>query len=152
MLAAARPARRTDRAAVPPAKVARRELRELVIDLDALIVVCHSEKDQAAPTFERTFGHDPKLTFCDNTGEFLAARLRRGNVGTNTSVDHLPVPDRTARSSRPTLLATAGFHSVVTCHPSRLGTLGGQAQLSSGCGSDVIAASASATSCTPART
>jgi hypothetical protein len=29
----------------------------LVIDLDATIVVAHSEKDQAAPTFKKTFGY-----------------------------------------------------------------------------------------------
>jgi hypothetical protein len=27
----------------------------------------------------------PMLAFCDNTGEFLAARLRRGNAGANTA-------------------------------------------------------------------
>jgi len=35
----------------PPATAAGRELPGLVIDLDASIVVCHSEKEQAAPTF-----------------------------------------------------------------------------------------------------
>ena len=52
-----------------------------MIDLDASIVVCHSEKEQAAPTFKNTFGYHPMLAFCDNTGEFLAATLRRGNAG-----------------------------------------------------------------------
>jgi hypothetical protein len=37
----------------PPARAAGRELPGLVIDLDASIVVCHSEKEQAAPTFSR---------------------------------------------------------------------------------------------------
>jgi hypothetical protein len=36
----------------PPARAAGRELPGLVIDLDASIVVCHSEKEQAAPTFK----------------------------------------------------------------------------------------------------
>lgn len=35
----------------PPARVAGRVLPGLVIDLDATIVVCHSEKELAAPTF-----------------------------------------------------------------------------------------------------
>jgi hypothetical protein len=35
----------------PPARAAGRVLPGLVIDLDASIVVCHSEKEQAAPTF-----------------------------------------------------------------------------------------------------
>ena len=65
----------------------------LVIDLDASVVVCHSEKEQAAPTFKKTFGYHPMLAFCDNTGEFLAACLRRGNAGSNTAVDHIVVLD-----------------------------------------------------------
>ena len=35
----------------------------------------------AAPTLKKTFGFHPTLAFCDNTGEFLAASLRRGNAG-----------------------------------------------------------------------
>lgn len=46
-----------------------------------------------APTFKKTFGYHPMLAFCDNTGEFLAARLRRGNAGANTAADHLVVLD-----------------------------------------------------------
>ena len=33
------------------------------------------------------------LAFCDNTGEFLAASLRRGNAGSNTAADHISVLD-----------------------------------------------------------
>jgi hypothetical protein len=33
------------------------------------------------------------LAFCDNTGEFLAATLRRGNAGSNTATDHISVLD-----------------------------------------------------------
>jgi hypothetical protein len=77
----------------PPARAAGRELSGLVIDLDASIVVCHSEKEQAAPTFKKSFGFHPMLAFCDNTGEFLSAVLRRGNAGSNTAVDHITVLD-----------------------------------------------------------
>jgi hypothetical protein len=77
----------------PPAKAAGRVLPGLVIDLDASIVVCHSEKEHAAPTFKKTFGYHPMLAFCDNTGEFLAAALRRGNAGSNTAADHMTVLD-----------------------------------------------------------
>ena len=41
----------------PPAYAAGRELPGLVIDLDASVVVCHSEKEHAAPTFKKTFGY-----------------------------------------------------------------------------------------------
>jgi hypothetical protein len=77
----------------PPARAAGRVLPGLVIDLDASIVVCHSEKEHAAPTFKKTFGYHPMLAFCDNTGEFLAAQLRRGNSGSNTAADHITVLD-----------------------------------------------------------
>jgi Transposase DDE domain group 1 len=49
--------------------------RGAVIDLDAHVLVCHSEKESAAATFKHTFGYHPLLAFCDNT-EFLAALLR----------------------------------------------------------------------------
>jgi hypothetical protein len=77
----------------PPARAAGRVLPGLVIDLDASIVVCHSEKEHAAPTFKKTFGYHPLLAFCDNTGEFLAAQLRKGNAGSNTAADHISVLD-----------------------------------------------------------
>jgi hypothetical protein len=79
----------------------------LVIDLDAHVVVCHSEKEHAAPTFKRSFGYHPLLAFCDNTGEFLAAQLRTGNAGSNTAADHITVLDqavgarKSARVTRP---------------------------------------------------
>src|SRR4051794_34728546 len=77
----------------PTARAAGRALPGLVIDLDASIVVCHSEKELAAPTFKKTFGYHPLLAFCDNTGEFLAAQLRKGNAGSNTAIDHITVLD-----------------------------------------------------------
>ena len=64
-----------------------------MIDVDAHVLVCHSEKEQAAPTFKHTFGYHPLLAFCDNTGEFLAALLRPGNAGSNTAADHIAVLD-----------------------------------------------------------
>jgi DDE family transposase len=75
------------------ARAAGRVLPGLVVDLDASIVICHSEKEQAAPTFKRTFGFHPMMAFCDNTGEFLGARLRCGNAGSNTAADHITVLD-----------------------------------------------------------
>ena len=79
--------------AVPAASAAGRELPGLVLDLDASLVICHSEKEQAAPTYKGTFGYHPMLAFLDNTGEFLAAELRRGNAGANTAADHITVLD-----------------------------------------------------------
>jgi len=78
---------------VPEAAAAGVVLPGLVLDVDASIVVCHSEKEQAAATFKHTFGYHPLLAFCDNSGEFLAGLLRPGNAGANTAADHITVLD-----------------------------------------------------------
>ncbi|HEY6747087.1 MAG TPA: hypothetical protein VI357_15380 [Mycobacteriales bacterium] len=48
-----------------------------MIDVDASIVVCHSEKEQAAATFKHTFGYHPIRAFFDNCGEFLGRTRTR---------------------------------------------------------------------------
>jgi hypothetical protein len=67
----------------------------LVIDIDATLVTAHSDKEGAAPTFKRGFGHHPLWAFVDHgpdgTGEPLAVLLRPGNAGSNTAADHLTV-------------------------------------------------------------
>jgi hypothetical protein len=71
----------------------------LVIDLDATLITAHSEKEGAAPTFKRGFGHHPLWAFVDHggtgdtagTGEPLAVLLRPGNAGSNTAADHITV-------------------------------------------------------------
>lgn len=63
----------------------------VVLDVDATIVVTHSEKEQAAPTFKKTFGFHPLGVWCDNTTEFLTAKLRTGKAGSNTATDHIEV-------------------------------------------------------------
>ena len=78
-------------AAFGPSRVAGGAIGALVIDLDAHVLVCHSDKAQTAPTFKGSFGYHPLLAFCDNTGEFLAAQLRPGNAGSNTAADHIDV-------------------------------------------------------------
>jgi Transposase DDE domain group 1 len=83
----------TTGAAVPPARADGRELGGLVIDIDASVVVAHSEQEQAAPTFKATFGSHPIMAFLDNSGEFLAGLLRPGNAGVNTATDHITVID-----------------------------------------------------------
>ena len=77
---------------VPASKCAGRDLGStIVLDVDATIVATHSEKEQAAPTYKRTFGYHPIGVWCDNTEEFLAASLRPGNAGSNTAADHIDV-------------------------------------------------------------
>lgn len=77
---------------VPASQVAGTDLGEVVVlDVDATVVITHSEKEHAAATFKKTFGYHPIGVWCDNTGEFLAARLRAGNAGSNTTADHIQV-------------------------------------------------------------
>jgi len=78
---------------IPPARLAGQwDLgKTVVIRLDASIVPSHSEKEWAAATFKKTFGHYPLTSWCDNTGECLAIELRAGNAGSNTVTDHLQV-------------------------------------------------------------
>ena len=67
----------------------------LVIDVDATLITAHSDKEGAAPTFKRGYGHHPLWAFVDHgpagTGEPLAVLLRPGNAGSNTAADHLTV-------------------------------------------------------------
>ncbi len=63
----------------------------VVLDVDATIVIAHSEKEQATRTFKKTFGYHPIGVWCDNSGEFLAGLLRPGNAGSNTTSDHIQV-------------------------------------------------------------
>jgi hypothetical protein len=60
-----------------------------VIDFDGTLITAHSDKDGAAPTYKRGFGHHPLLAFLDATGEALAGILRPGNAGSNTTADHV---------------------------------------------------------------
>ena len=78
---------------VPASACAGRDLgATVVLDVDATLVVTHSEKEHAAPTYKRAFGYHPIGVWCDNTSEFLAASLRPGNAGSNTASDHIEVP------------------------------------------------------------
>ncbi|RGA00675.1 IS1380 family transposase [Microbispora triticiradicis] len=65
----------------------------IALDIDATIVIAHSDKDQAAPTWKKTFGFHPMTVFADHGagggGEPLALLLRPGNAGSNTAADHI---------------------------------------------------------------
>jgi len=79
---------------LPASRAAGVVVPGIVIDLDASIVVCHSEKQNASATWKHTFGYHPLLAFCDNTREALAAMLRTGSAGSNTAADHVEVLDQ----------------------------------------------------------
>ncbi len=81
-------------AGIPAARAGGRDLPSLVLDLDATLVTCHSNKEQAAATYKRGFDYHPLLCFLDNPGEALAGLLRPGNAGANTPADHITVLDQ----------------------------------------------------------
>ncbi|MGO8887562.1 MAG: IS1380 family transposase, partial [Streptosporangiaceae bacterium] len=65
----------------------------VTVDIDATVVTACSEKDQARPTWKKTFGFHPLAVFADHgpegAGEPLAILLRPGNAGSNTASDHI---------------------------------------------------------------
>lgn len=73
----------------------------LVIDIDASIVIAHSDKQKATPTWKKTFGHHPIGAWADHgragTGEPLTIELREGRAGSNTAADHKTVLDAALR-------------------------------------------------------
>ena len=101
---------RIDAAHLPGIRTARAHARErawaagaapapggwLHLDVDATITIDHSDnKENAAATWKKTFGHHPLLVFLDRPeiagGEALAGLLRPGNAGSNTATDHVRV-------------------------------------------------------------
>ena len=79
---------------LPQPTVAGQTVDGLVLDIDATIVICHSDKESATRTWKKTFGFHPLLCFLDNTGEALAGLLREGRAGSNTTTDHITVLDQ----------------------------------------------------------
>ncbi|CAM5414445.1 IS1380 family transposase [Streptomyces spiroverticillatus] len=101
---------------------------QMIVDIDGVLVLAHSEKQDAAATWKKTFGHHPLLAFVDHgpggNGEPVAALLRPGNAGSNTAADHITTAGlalaqlpKTYRRGRRTLIRTdsgGGTHAFVT--------------------------------------
>ena len=100
----------------------------VTVDLDGVLVIAHSDKQDAAPTWKKTYGHHPLMAFVDHgpggTGEPVATLLRPGNAGSNTAADHITtaqlalaqLPKR-YRRGRQTLIRTdsaGGSHDFVS--------------------------------------
>ncbi|MFF3849660.1 IS1380 family transposase [Streptomyces sp. NPDC002328] len=66
---------------------------QVTVDLNGVLVIAHSDKQDAAPTWKKTYGHHPLMGFVDHgpggTGEPVASLLRAGNAGSNTAADHI---------------------------------------------------------------
>lgn len=101
---------------------------QVTVDLDGVLVVAHSDKEDATATWKKTYGHHPLTAFVDHgpggTGEPVAALLRPGNAGSNTAADHITtarlalaqLPKR-YRRGRQTLIRTdsaGGTHDFVS--------------------------------------
>ena len=65
----------------------------VTVDIDATIVTSCSEKEQAMPTWKKSYGHHPLTVFADHgpegSGEPLAVMLRAGNAGPATAAGHI---------------------------------------------------------------
>ncbi len=101
-----RAARATARAAAWAAGAAPADGGWLHVDIDATLVIDHSDnKELAAPTWKKTYGHHPLLAFADRPeiagGEALAGLLRTGRAGSNTAADHMTVLDQALASLPP---------------------------------------------------
>ncbi len=100
---------------------------QVTVDLDGVLVIAHSDKQDAAATWKKTYGHHPLVAFLDHgqggTGEPVAALLRPGNAGSNTATDHITTTQlalaqlpKKYRRGRQTLIRTdsaGGTHDVV---------------------------------------
>jgi len=66
---------------------------EVIVDIDGVLVLAHSDKQDAAKTWKKSYGHHPLLAFVDHgvsgSGEPVAGLLRPGNAGSNTAADHI---------------------------------------------------------------
>ncbi|MHB1865515.1 MAG: IS1380 family transposase [Candidatus Saccharimonadales bacterium] len=64
---------------------------ELILDIDASLLIAHSAKEGAAGNYKGGFGFHPLLCYLAETGEPLAAVLRPGNAAAHTAADHFEV-------------------------------------------------------------
>jgi hypothetical protein len=68
--------------------------KRVTLDFDSTLVEVESEhKEGAGPNWKHGFGFHPLLVYLDQTGEALAGRLRPGNAGANTALDHVELLD-----------------------------------------------------------
>ncbi|RBM17716.1 hypothetical protein DI005_20810 [Prauserella sp. PE36] len=89
----------------------------LIIDVKATLVTAHSEKEGAAATFKKGYGHHPLWAFVDRgpdgTGEPLAALLRPVNAGSNTAADPITVIRTALRQPPATAPTRRAGHKVL---------------------------------------
>jgi hypothetical protein len=103
---------------------------QVIVDIDGVLVLAHSEKQDATATWKKTFGHHPLMAFVDHgsggSGEPVAGLLRPGNAGSNTAADHITTAQLALaqlpmkyRRGRQTLIRTdsgGGTHEFTAIH------------------------------------
>ncbi len=75
---------------------------QVIVDIDGVLVLAHSDTEDATRTWKKTHGHHPLMAFVDHgplmafvdhgrggTGEPVAGLLRPGRAGSNTAADHI---------------------------------------------------------------
>lgn len=66
---------------------------QVIVDLDGVLVIAHSDKQDATATWKKTFGHHPLMGFVDHgrggSGEPVVGLRRPGNAGSNTAADRI---------------------------------------------------------------
>lgn len=66
---------------------------QMIVDIDGVLVLAHSEKQDASATWKKTFGHHPLMGFVGHgrggSGKPVVGLLRPGNAGSNTVADHI---------------------------------------------------------------
>lgn len=101
---------------------------QVTVDLDGVLVIAHSDKQDAAATWKKSYGHHPLVAFVDHgpggTGEPVTALLRPGNAGSNTAAGHITTAQlvlaqlpKKYRRGRQTLIRTdsvGGTHDFVS--------------------------------------
>jgi len=102
---------------------------QVTSNLDGVLVIAHSDKEDTAATWKKTYGHHPLAAFVDHgpggTGEPVAALLRPGNAGSNTQPTNIITTTQLAlaqlprryRRGRQTLIRTdsaGGTHDFVS--------------------------------------
>ena len=63
----------------------------ITLNIDAILLTAHSDKELAAGNYKHGYGFHPLGCWLNETGEALAAILRPGNAGSNTAEDHFTV-------------------------------------------------------------
>ncbi|WP_377271683.1 IS1380 family transposase [Peterkaempfera sp. SMS 1(5)a] len=66
---------------------------QVIVDIDGVLVLAHSDKQDATRTWKKTYGHHPLVAFVDHGaaggGEPVAGLLRPGKAGSNTATDYI---------------------------------------------------------------